>query len=886
MKIQQKLLAVLMVVVMLVSMVVPMTASAETEAAETSGIDIRIQPANDAKVGDIILIDVYITCEDMKSLMVTLDYDADVLEFLPDDYDTYWSANDRAIDRNIAMSTFKDNIPSMAFDTAMSLDDVALLHLAFEVISDTFDPGDSTLVSFKDVSYAVINTSTNQEESYSNEKNPELVTLASGTVHAYCAHENTEDVPAKDATCKENGHTAGVKCLNCKRAISGCETVPALGDAHNYAIDRYTGLMTCSACGGVCAHEAWTDSACDSCGLECTHDWTFSGTTATCMICGAKCASHAKKGLFLDCATCGYDMALANSYYQGNSSIEDTGFTLQTAHGFKLNTQLTVGSAETIFNIKDTARNDNVYYSAVENTTASDYFSLVTWVYSVDGVADTTFRSIVSLWLDSTDEFSSKVNGETPDNFVAPKLWLTAPNNSSQKICEIKAGETYDLTVYYDVKYAWSIVEVKQNGELIASYTADGGDFSGTLTSSKIRLGESANAKKIHIQKISFEDVIFSDTYEKGACRVCGSKCNHRYNVGGYCADCGVLGDPITYNDNTSLNGVSITGNSIGVFKSSNTSTVGIWQFFDETEVLLGHDYVMDMDVKFTEAINEPAAGHGATSRFIIWSDSNAAQDTTNTKFGVFIRTLADNDQVVLLGYKDGFKDTDPHMTFNLNEKHNLRIAVRSTPTATAGTYNNTAYVYLDGKLVYTQAFTLTAADGMAVRVGDHVARICRARAEIDSTFGIHFLDDTIEYIGAQEKENADYSADETFDIRFVFGFDDLYLEDVGVKVDASVSDGTTGTKVLSAEGKALTAIAANGVTKKVGVNGIGYGGYYMATAITGIELDTSKTYTFTLTPYLNRVEASDVTYMPYSYEITVSFDENDKMVIDYNKIG
>lgn len=656
---------------------------------------------------------------------------------------------------------------------------------------------------------------------------------------------------------------------------------------HNYAINRYNGLMTCSVCNEVCPHDVWTSSVCEACGLECTHDWSYSGTTATCGVCGATCTSHAKQGLFLDCATCGYDMELANSYYKGDSQIADTGLTLQTAHGFKLNTQLTVGSAETIFNIKDTARNDNVYYSAVENANGSDYFSLITWIYTLDGVSDPTYKSLVSLWLDTTDEFSSKVNGEVPDNFAASKLWLTAPNNSSQKICEIKAGETYDLTVYYEVKWAWSLIEVRQNGELIASYTANGDDFSGTLTSSKIILGESATAKKIHIQKISFEDVIFSDTYEKGVCRLCGAECAHRYNVGGYCADCGVLGDPITYSDKTGSSAFSIGGSNIGAYKSSNTSTVGIWRIFDETEMLLGHDYVMDMDVKFTEAFCDSSITNtGTTSRFAIWADADVETTTSNTKFGIFIRTLADNDQVVLLGFRDDFKVSDPHMTFNLNEKHNLRIAIRSNPTATAGTYDHTAEVYLDGKLVYTQAFTLTAENGMAVSVGDHTRRICCARSEIDSTFGIHFLDDTVEYIGAQEKENADYSADEKFDIRFVFGFDDLYLEDVGVKVEASVSDGTKGEKVLAANNVALTAISVNGVEKQVGVNGIGYGGYYMATAIKDIDLDLANTYTFKLTPYIEKQYASEVTYMPYSYEITVSFDSNAKMVIDYNKIG
>ena len=837
MKIQQKLLAVLMVIVMLAAMVAPMTVS----AAETAdnGISITMTTSGDLVVDGTITVSVYFTGENIKSMMLTPKYDENILTpvsgrwRISDDTEIGDDYLSDLAELKTAWNLETNEPPAVAFSKAVTLENEKLLEFKFTVKSTELSSGENVLVSFKEVNYALMVGGL--ETSYSSEDNPELVTLEPYVVTVSCDHD--------------------------------------------YAINRYTGLMTCSVCNEVCPHDVWTSSVCEACGLECTHDWTYSGTTATCAICGAKCTSHAKKGLFLDCATCGYDMELANSYYKGDSQITDTGLTLQTAHGFKLNTQLTVGSAETIFNIKDTARDDNVYYSAVENTTGSDYFSLITWIFTLDGASGATYRSLVSLWLDTTNEFSSKVNGETPDGFVAPKLWLTAPNNSSQKICEIKAGETYDLTLYYEVKWGWSLIEVRQNGELIASYTANGNDFSGTLTSSKIRLGESATAKKIHIQKISFEDVIFSDTYEKGVCRVCGAECAHRYNVGGYCADCGVLGDSINYSDYVGTCGLVAQA---GIFKQNGGSTY--WQFFDDTGILFGHDYVYEMDFKFTENIYDSANTNG-TTRFLIWADNNSAETTGQTRFG--LRLIGNtSDGTVLLGFKDDFTVNDAHAVINMNQKYSLRVAVRSTPSATAGTYDHYAEVSLDGKLIYTQTFQLNLENGMSIRLGDHVRRQTQAKYEVDSNFGIHFLDDTIEYIGAQEQENADYSADENFDIRFVFGFDDLYLEDVGVKVEAAVSDGTTGTKVLSADGKALTAVAVNGVTKKIGVNGIGYGGYYMAAAITGIELDTSKTYTFTLTPYLKGIEAEEVTYMDYSYEITVTFDENDKMVIDYDKIA
>ena len=844
MKLQQKLLALLMVVVMLASMVVPMTVSAAEP--ENDGISITMTTKGDLVVGGTITVSVYFSGENIKSMMLTPKYDEKILTpksgswrisydtEIGDDY-----LSDLA-ELKTAWNLETNEPPTVAFSKPVTLDNEKLLEFKFTVKDTALASGDNVLLTFEEIRFALMDGGV--ETTYNSAKNPELITLTPYVVTVSCNHE--------------------------------------------YAINRYNGLMTCSECDEVCAHENWTNSVCDSCGLACTHDWSYKGNVATCAICAKTCASHAKKGLFLDCATCGYDMALANSYYEGNSMITDTDNTLETAHGFKMNLQLTVGSDGTIFNTKDTSRDDNVYYSATENSgNASDYYSLVTWVFEKTG-EKATYRTLFSLWLDTTNEFSSRVDGDAPEEFVEPKLWLTVAADSTKKICEIKAGETYDVTMYYDVAYGWCILEVKLDGEIAGSYKLNASDFSGTLSSSKIRLGETYAAKRLHVQKISFEDVIFSDTYENGACYVCGIECTHRYNVGGYCADCGVLGDPITFNDKTGTSAFSITGNNIGAYKSSNTSTVGIWQFFDDTEMLLGHDYVVNMDVKFTEAVYNASSTNGSTSRLIIWADANVATTTQNTRFGISIRTLADDDQVVMLGFKDSFKETDPHITLNLNEKHNLRIAIRSTPSDTAGTYNNAAEVYFDGTLVHTQTFTLTAADGMAVRIGDHVARICCARSEIDSTFGIRFLDSTPEYIGAQEKENADYSSDEKFDIRFIFGFDDLYLEDVGVKVEASVSDGTSGEKILSAGSKALKAVSVGGVTKQVGVNGVGYGGYYMATAITDIDLDLDSVYTFVLTPYIEKQYATELTYMPYSYEITVSFDDNAKMVIDYKKIG
>ena len=42
------------------------------------------------------------------------------------------------------------------------------------------------------------------------------------------------EVPAVEATCETAGKTAGTKCADCEKILSGCEDVPALG--HDYSI--------------------------------------------------------------------------------------------------------------------------------------------------------------------------------------------------------------------------------------------------------------------------------------------------------------------------------------------------------------------------------------------------------------------------------------------------------------------------------------------------------------------------------------------------------------------------------------------------------------------------------------------------------------------------
>ena len=189
--------------------------------------------------------------------------------------------------------------------------------------------------------------------------------------------------------------------------------------------------------------------------------------------------------------------------------------------------------------------------------------------------------------------------------------------------------------------------------------------------------------------------------------------------------------------------------------------------------------------------------------------------------------------------------------------------------------------------LMWVKNFALTAENGMSIRLGDHVARKAKVKYDVKNDFGIQFLDSTIDYIGAQEKENANYNYDNNFDIRFVFGFDDLYLEDVGIKVEAEMTGGkkyddVSGELTSSSSRTVLNNIMADGKICKPGVAGAGYGGYYLALAITEIPLDTSATYVFKLTPYVTYHGGATV-FSETSHEITVNFVDG-QMNIGYGK--
>lgn len=73
-----------------------------------------------------------------------------------------------------------------------------------------------------------------------------------------CTHANKQNVPAVPATCQKEGVSAGVKCADCGKLLSGCETIAKL--KHNYKLiipgveptcvkDGVTDTYECTLCG-------------------------------------------------------------------------------------------------------------------------------------------------------------------------------------------------------------------------------------------------------------------------------------------------------------------------------------------------------------------------------------------------------------------------------------------------------------------------------------------------------------------------------------------------------------------------------------------------------------------------------------------------------------
>ena len=107
--------------------------------------------------------------------------------------------------------------------------------------------------------------------------------------------------------------------------------------------------------------------------------------------------------------------------------------------------------------------------------------------------------------------------------------------------------------------------------------------------------------------------------------------------------------------------------------------------------------------------------------------------------------------------------------------------------------------------------------------------------------------DSKIEYIGSQMKEG---ELPETFDLRFVFGVDDVYVNNVFYRVSAEINAEGKGLDVDSEyDNKVYSSIVADGKT----INAYEYfeGNYFSVLKVSGVEkADADTLYTFTITPY------------------------------------
>ena len=666
-------------------------------------------------------------------------------------------------------------------------------------------------------------------------------------------------------------HVGGTATCSTKALCELCGEEYGKYTAHEgFAFDSFVGLFVCTDCGDRCEHSLWSGGICADCGQVCVHDWSYEDGTSTCSVCENVCTSHSTLGFDFTCAICGYDKGISNSFSVGSKTISDKELILNKHHSFNLSFNATFGSSETKLNVKDESRNDNIYFSDTEDANNdSPYFNVITWINNVGkGNKYTTFAS---LWLD-TD---------------ATKLYLTESNDNTAKICEIEVGVEYSFDFKIDLANGKYTIDICKGGEKYVSHSGSFTAVTDQLTNSQLRFGESAKAKKLHVQKLSYTDIeVGYPEYENSICVECGIECNHIFNAGGHCRFCGAFGNAITFDDGKNGGGNSGSNNGQplteenGVYCFQNGSHKQLWDYRDVNGELLGRNYVLSGVFNFS-GWEYNSSNSSGTTRLMIWADGDVSNKTT--KFALYL--FGNNGKLELTPDNDS---SSPRLTLETNTDYDIRVAVRSEEIS-EGVYSNVAYIIVDGELVWTRSFTLTAEDGISVRIGDHTPRKTQADYTVSADFGIRFIDSDINIIGTQQKENANYRWDPTFDIRFVFGIDDIYLSDVGVKVEASVKGGNmfddaSGELTLSSSETVLTDIMVNGKICQPGAYGAGYGGYYLALAVTDIPLDTSATYTFTLTPYVKH-HGNTAELFGDTYKITATF-ENYEMKVLYDDIG
>ena len=666
------------------------------------------------------------------------------------------------------------------------------------------------------------------------------------------------------ASYGELSHHGGAATCSKKAICDTCgEEYGSYAPHASFEFDSFSGRFVCEDCGAHCEHTSFTNGVCNDCGFTCNHDWQYDGTKSTCSVCGKVCSSHGILDLDFNCATCGYDSDNDNSFAQGGLYLVDGNLILNKHKNFNISFNATFGSTDTVINVKDTDRNDNIYFDSDEYAhTSSGYFSVCTWINDDD------YLTFASLWIDTATN----------------KLWLCANNDKDTKICEIEAGVAYTFDVEIQPRSGKFAIEVKDGNDVCGTLNGSFGIKTKQLTKSHIRFGEAVNAKQLHIQKSEFTDVsVKYPDYVNGVCTECGIECPHIFNAGGHCKLCGEFGNAITFADGANGGGSTNSANLLGIGDGVYTSTAGTfkqyWDYKDTEGMLLDRDYVFSGKFNFTNCY--VGGTTGGQPRLLIWADGDVSSDTT--KFALFM--FSDDSKNLTIGPDE--HDQSTAMAFEKNRDYDIRVAVRSSETSD-GVYNNVAEIYVDSALIWTREFSLTAENGITVRLGDYTPRKSRVTYTVSDDFGIRCIDDNINFIGTQEKEDANYGWDPTYDIRFVFGIDDIYLSDVGVKVEAAVTGSTTfddvdGELTLSSSKTVLTGIMVNGKVYTPGACGAGYGGNYLALAIKDIPLDSDATYTFILTPYV-RYHGEKTVFSERSQKITINFVNNEMQIV-YDEI-
>ena len=117
--------------------------------------------------------------------------------------------------------------------------------------------------------------------------------------------------------------------------------------------------------------------------------------------------------------------------------------------------------------------------------------------------------------------------------------------------------------------------------------------------------------------------------------------------------------------------------------------------------------------------------------------------------------------------------------------------------------------------------------------------------------------DSDVEYIGSQVKMASD--AEATYDLRFVFGVDDLYASGISYHVTAEQGDLGAGEGVeTEVDAKVYSSIVAG--DKTVSADKYFEGNYFSVFKVEGVKVTTADTlYTFTITPYVTSASGTKV---------------------------